>query len=149
MSTRATGKSGTSQRTCAFCQIVSGDAEARVVFEDTISIALLDNRPLFPGHCLLIPKRHYQTLADLPEEIIGPIFLNARNLAITVERTMKADGTFVAINNTVSQSVPHFHIHIVPRRHGDGLRGFFWPRRPYESENEILAVQELLSSTSK
>ena len=96
-----------------------------------------------------MPKRHYQTLADLPEKIIGPIFLNARNLAITVERTMKADGTFVAINNTVSQSVPHFHIHIVPRRRGDGLRGFFWPRRPYESENEILAVQELLSSTSK
>ena len=131
---------------CVFCQIVSRAADAKVVFEDAVSIAILDNRPLFPGHCLLISKEHYETFADLPSDLVGPIFSNAQLLAKKVQSVMKADGTFVAINNTVSQSVPHFHVHIVPRRRGDGLRGFFWPRRPYESEDERVAVQVALAS---
>jgi histidine triad (HIT) family protein len=128
-----------------FCQIVAKNAEAKIVFEDAISVAFLDIRPLFPGHCLLISKAHYQTLSDLPESLVGPLFLNAQSLTRTVQQVMKADGSFVAINNTVSQSVPHFHIHIVPRRRGDKLRGFFWPRQKYE-ELEMLAVHEALSS---
>ena len=131
---------------CVFCRIVSRAAEAKIVFEDAVSIAILDNRPLFPGHCLLISKEHYETFADLPSDLVGPIFSNAQLLAKKVQSVMKADGTFVAINNTVSQSVPHFHVHIVPRRRGDGLRGFFWPRRPYESEDERVAVQVALAS---
>ena len=131
---------------CVFCHIVSRAAEAKIVFEDAVSIAILDNRPLFPGHCLLISKEHYETFADLPSALVGPIFSNAQLLAKKVQSVMKADGTFVAINNTVSQSVPHFHVHIVPRRRGDGLRGFFWPRRPYESEDERVAVQVALAS---
>lgn len=101
---------------------------ANVVFQDQISVGFLDHRPLFPGHTLLITKRHFVTLIDLPQDLIGPLFSNAQKLARAVQQAMEADGTFVAMNNVVSQSVPHFHIHIVPRRRGDGLRGFFWPR---------------------
>jgi histidine triad (HIT) family protein len=118
---------------CLFCRIAAGELQAASVFEDELSIAFLDHRPLFPGHCLLIPKTHYETLTDLPERLTGPLFGNARLLAGAVERAMESEGSFVAINNRVSQSVPHLHIHIVPRRKKDGLRGFFWPRRKYES----------------
>jgi histidine triad (HIT) family protein len=150
MNQREQKEAGDGVRGCVFCRIVSREANARVVFEDHLSIAILDIRPLFPGHCLLIPKEHYETLTDLPDRLVGPLFSNARRLTKNVQRVMKADGTFVAINNTVSQSVPHFHIHIVPRRRGDGLRGFFWPRRPYESEDACVAVQEaLISGLSK
>lgn len=113
------------------------------MFEDSISLAFLDNRPLFPGHCLLITKQHYVTLFDLPADLVGPLFLNARALASAVQRAMDADGTFVAMNNIVSQSVPHFHIHIVPRKRGDGLRGFFWPRHKL-AEEEGAAVQKAI-----
>ena len=119
---------------CVFCQIVAGAIAAHIVFEDRISIAFLDSRPLFPGHCLLIPREHVETFADLPGALIGPFFANAQRLAGAVERGMEAEGTFVAMNNRVSQSVPHLHVHIVPRRKKDGLRGFFWPRAPYASE---------------
>ena len=134
---------------CAFCQIVRHEREAEIVFEDEISVAFLDHRPLFPGHCLLIAKGHFHTLTDLPAEIVGPLFLNAQLLSKTVQKVMKAEGTFVAINNIVSQSVPHFHIHIVPRRKGDGLRGFFWPRHAYKSPEEMAAVQRALASHVK
>ena len=123
---------------CKFCEIAS---QSIVVFEDSISIAFLDHRPLFPGHVLLIPKDHYETLADLPRNLIGPFFGNVQRLAGAVERGMQAEGTFVAINNRVSQSVPHLHVHIVPRKKGDGLRGFFWPRQKYQDENQMRAVQ--------
>jgi histidine triad (HIT) family protein len=129
---------------CLFCKIVSGEVEAKIIFEDEISIAFLDVRPLFPGHVLLIPKAHYPTLADLPAALIGPFFTDAQMLARKVQAAMKADGSFVAINNIVSQSVPHLHVHIVPRKRQDGLRGFFWPRRPYQ-EGEMLAMHEVLS----
>jgi histidine triad (HIT) family protein len=128
---------------CLFCRIVAG-AVAAAVFEDELTLAFLDHRPLFPGHCLLIPKTHYETLADLPEELNGPLFGNARLLAGAVEQAMESDGSFVAINNRVSQSVAHLHIHVVPRRKKDGLRGFFWPRQKYESAAEMERVRETL-----
>lgn len=131
---------------CEFCKIAGRAGAAMIVFEDSISLAFLDHRPLFPGHCLLITKDHYQNLTDLPGELIGPLFTNAQRLARAVQDAMGSDGTFVAINNTVSQSVPHFHIHIVPRRFKDGLRGFFWPRHKYASEAEMAAVQQALAS---
>ena len=118
---------------CIFCEIVAGAIAAQIVFEDSISVAFLDSRPLFPGHCLLVPREHVETFTDLPGALIGPFFANAQRLSGAVERGMEAEGTFVAMNNRVSQSVAHLHVHIVPRRKKDGLRGFFWPRSPYAS----------------
>jgi histidine triad (HIT) family protein len=129
---------------CAFCKIVSGEVTAQGVFEDDTCLAFLDHRPVFPGHCLLVPKNHFETLADLPNDLLGPLFGNAQLLASAVETALEAHGTFVAINNRVSQSVPHLHIHIVPRRRKDGLKGFFWPRQPYKSEAEIGLVQHAI-----
>jgi histidine triad (HIT) family protein len=129
-----------------FCRVAAREADAKVVFEDDVSIAFLDSRPLFPGHCLLITKAHYETIADLPRELIGSFFSNVQYLAGVVKGAMQAEGTFVAANNTVSQSVPHFHVHIVPRRRKDGLRGFFWPRHAYSSEDEMSAVRDVLVS---
>ncbi len=131
---------------CLFCQIVKGRVAARRVFEDEVSLAFLDHRPVFPGHCLLIPKEHYETLADLPENLVGPFFMNAQLLNGAVESALAADGTFVAMNNRVSQSVPHLHTHIVPRRRKDGLKGFFWPRQPYKNEAEADAIQSAIHS---
>jgi histidine triad (HIT) family protein len=131
---------------CAFCKIITDEVSARVVLEDDISLAFLDHRPVFPGHCLLIPKQHYETLTDLPVDLIGPLFKNAQLLARAIESAMEAHGTFVAMNNRVSQSVPHFHVHIVPRRRKDGLKGFFWPRYPYKSDEEAAAVQFAICS---
>jgi histidine triad (HIT) family protein len=131
---------------CIFCRIASGEAAAEIVFEDKFSIAFLDSRPLFSGHCLLITKAHYETFVDLPGDLVGPMFLNAQRLAVAVKAAMDAEGTFVAINNIVSQSVPHFHIHIVPRRRKDGLRGFFWPRKTYASAEEARSVRAALSA---
>ena len=129
---------------CLFCRIIAGEVASAKVFEDDLTLAFLDHRPLFPGHCLLIPKAHYETLAELPEDLIEPLFSNARMLAGAVQQAMGADGSFVAINNRVSQSVAHLHIHIVPRRKKDGLRGFFWPRGKYESEAEMERVRDSL-----
>src|SRR5215470_11956229 len=114
---------------CAFCRIVTGEVKDYTVFEDAVSLAFLDHRPLFPGHCLLITRRHLETLADVPAELIPALFSNAQLLARAMEEGLEAEGSFVAINNHVSQSVPHLHIHVVPRRRKDGLRGFFWPRQ--------------------
>jgi histidine triad (HIT) family protein len=121
--------------TCAFCSIAAGEADAHVVFEDARSLAFLDRRPLFPGHSLLVPREHHVTLADLPPDLVGPLFANAQLLSIAVRDVMGAKGSFVAMNNVVSQSVPHFHVHVVPRVPKDGLRGFFWPRRKYEGDD--------------
>ncbi len=122
---------------CVFCEVVAGDTPAHVVLEEPSAIAFLDHRPLFAGHCLLVPREHHQTLADLPAELVGPLFEAAQRLARAVESAMAAEGTFVAVNNRVSQSVPHLHVHVVPRRRKDGLRGFFWPRHPYGSAAEM------------
>lgn len=126
---------------CRFCRIAREEVEAFIVFADEVSLAFLDQRPLFPGHLLLIPRGHHRTLTDLPAPLIAPLFDNARLLAEAVEEGMEAEGSFVAINNTVSQSVPHLHIHIVPRRRKDGLKGFFWPRHPYPDEEAMQQVQ--------
>jgi len=128
---------------CAFCKLVKHDDGFRV-FEDEHTIAFLDHRPLFPGHCLLIPKAHLETITDLPDSLVTPLFANVRTLSAAVEVAMHAQGTFIAANNRVSQSVPHFHMHIVPRTKGDGLKGFFWPRRKYKSPEEIASVTSAL-----
>ncbi|HKV03367.1 MAG TPA: HIT family protein [Ktedonobacteraceae bacterium] len=132
--------------TCVFCKIIRGEVRAYIVFEDQVSLAFLDTRPLFPGHCLLVPKDHYETLADLPASLVSPLFQNAQLMERAIEKGLKADGTFVAINNRVSQSVPHMHIHLVPRHKGDGLKGFFWPRQRYKDEATMLSVQGTLRS---
>ncbi len=125
---------------CPFCAIAAGAEAGHVVFEDEISVAFLDNRPLFPGHSLLIPRQHVETLGDLPDELVGPLFANARLLSRAIPEAVGKPGSFVALNNVVSQSVPHLHIHVVPRKPKDGLRGFFWPRSKYESEKQMSEV---------
>jgi histidine triad (HIT) family protein len=119
---------------CAFCAVAHGEADAQLVFEDEASLAFLDHRPLFAGHSLLIPRAHHETLADLPPEQIETYFGAAQLLSRAIPEAMGAEGSFVAINNVVSQSVPHLHVHVVPRVRKDGLRGFFWPRTKYESD---------------
>ncbi len=125
---------------CAFCSIVAGDVPAHVVASDDATLAFLDTRPVFPGHVLLVPRDHHETLTDLPPSLLGPLFDAAQRLARAVEAGMDAHGTFVAMNNRVSQSVPHLHVHVVPRRRKDGLRGFFWPRQRYRDDAEMAEV---------
>jgi histidine triad (HIT) family protein len=125
---------------CRFCSIVAGEERSHVVYEDEGAIAFLDIRPLFPGHTLLVPRQHVITLPELPADQVAPFFSAAQLLARAVPEAMGKPGTFVAINNIVSQSVPHLHVHVVPRKPKDGLRGFFWPRSKYESEEEMAAV---------
>ena len=129
---------------CLFCEIISGEVSATVVFEDDVCIAFLDHRPLFHGHCLLVPKNHFETLSDLPTDLVSPLFANVQLLTRAVETALNAEGSFVAMNNRVSQSVPHLHVHIVPRKRKDGLKGFFWPRTKYANEEEMLEVQKLI-----
>jgi len=132
---------------CVFCDIASGSVAAHVVLEDEVCLAFLDHRPLFPGHSLLIPRAHHETFADLPEDLVAPLFTNARLLSSAIPRAMEAVGSFVAVNNIVSQSVPHLHVHIVPRRPKDGLRGFFWPRMKYKGgEGEMAEVAAVIRS---
>jgi histidine triad (HIT) family protein len=125
---------------CVFCNIIGGRLPAQIVLDDDRCVAFLDARPLFPGHTLLVPRAHHETLADLPADLVEPLFSAAQVLARVVESAMDAAGTFVAMNNKVSQSVPHLHVHVVPRRPKDGLRGFFWPRRRYESDAHMADV---------
>ncbi len=131
---------------CLFCGIISKETNSSIVFEDDISTAFLDHRPLFPGHCLLVPKSHVETLSDLPTVLVGPFFKNVQLLTRAVELALEAEGSFVAMNNRVSQSVPHLHVHIVPRRKKDGLKGFFWPRNKYEGEAQIVAAQKAIQA---
>ena len=131
---------------CLFCRIVSGELPATIVYEDENSIAFLDHRPLFPGHTLLVPRQHVETLGELPAKLVGPYFEAAQKLALAVESAMEAEGTFVAMNNRVSQSVPHLHVHIVPRRRKDGLKGFFWPRTKYKSDDEMEEVRSKIQA---
>ncbi len=127
---------------CTFCAIAAGEAEAEVVLDDRRFLAFLDHRPVFHGHVLLIPREHAETLPDLPRGDAGPLLERAQLLARAVPQAMGAEGTFVAINSGVSQSVPHLHVHVVPRSRGDGLRGFFWPRHTYESTSQLRDTAE-------
>lgn len=129
---------------CKFCEIAAGERPAAVVYESGDVVAFLDSRPLFPGHTLLMPRRHVETLDDLPDELVAPLFKAARLLSRAVETGLEAEGSFVAINNRVSQSVPHLHVHIVPRRRKDGLKGFFWPRQGYRDEAHMTEVRDAL-----
>ena len=128
---------------CVFCQIVSGDVAAHVVLETDDFMAFLDARPVFKGHVLLVPRRHVETLPDLPAELGAGFVAAAQRLATAAKVGLGAQGSFVAINNTVSQSVPHLHQHVVPRTKGDGLRGFFWPRTKY-AEGEAATYADRL-----
>ena len=114
-----------------FCQIARGEIEAAIVARTDETIAFLDHRPVFKGHVLVAPARHVDTLLDLPDELMVPLLTTAQRVAAAIGTALGAQGTFVAINNVVSQSVPHLHVHVVPRTKGDGLRGFFWPRTTY------------------
>ena len=135
--------------TCLFCRIVSGEVPATIVYEDDNSVAFLDHRPLFHGHTLLVPREHVETLGDLSSKIIGPYFEAAQLLSRAVESAMAAEGTFVAMNNRVSQSVPHLHVHVVPRRRKDGLKGFFWPRTKYKTDEEMEEVKKKITAALK
>lgn len=125
-----------------FCRIVAGQEPAHVVLDTAELLGFLDIRPVFKGHVLLVPKRHVATLLDLPENLAQPLLLGAQRVAQAVQDAWGAQGSFVAMNNTISQSVPHLHVHVVPRSKGDGLRGFFWPRTKYaDGEAEQYAQQ--------
>lgn len=128
---------------CLFCSVVSGETESSVVVRRASAIAFLDHRPLFKGHTLVVPRAHVTTLEEMPPELIEPFFTLVRDLSRAVVTALGAQGSFVAMNNTVSQSVPHLHAHVVPRTKGDGLRGFFWPRVRYD-EGEMGEYAERL-----
>ncbi len=123
--------------TCVFCEIIKKEKPGFIVDEDELILTFLDNRPLFYEHCLLVPKCHYEALPDIPPDLVGPLFQKVQLMARVVKEVMQSQGTFIAMNNTVSQSVPHLHIHIVPRTRGDGLKGFFWPRKRYQSDEQM------------
>ena len=131
---------------CVFCSIVAGSTPAAVVLDEPPVLAFLDVSPVFPGHVLIIPRGHHETLSDLPSELVTAVFLAAQRVATAVQTAMEADGTWVSLNNTVSQSVPHVHVHVVPRRRKDGLRGFYWPRRNYGSTAEIAEVARRIAN---
>jgi histidine triad (HIT) family protein len=132
-------------RPCAFCAIAQDGAPARRVLETEESVAFLDARPLFPGHVLVVPRAHHETLGELPPDLVAPLFRDVRRIVLAVEKALDAPGTFVAANNRVSQSVPHLHVHVVPRRPKDGLRGFFWPRTPYPDDAAADAVRDAIA----
>ena len=138
--------------TCAFCEIIAGERPAHIVLDDALAVAFLDARPVFKGHLLLAPRSHVETLMDLPGPQLGPFFTAAQRLARAMEDGLGAAGSFVAINNRVSQSVPHLHVHVVPRNRKDGLRGFFWPRTRYVSDEEAAGyagrIREALAGSS-
>lgn len=130
---------------CTFCRIARGDLAAHVVFADHDFIAFLDHRPLFAGHTLVVPRPHVDTFLDLAPDRVGPLFQLVQRVSRAVERGMEADGVFNAINNKVSQSVPHLHVHVIPRRLKDGLKGFFWPRYKYGGEDEMSQVRAAIA----
>ena len=129
---------------CTFCRIVDDGAEL-IVRDDHVA-AFLDIRPVFPGHVLIVPTQHVDTLAELPPELMQPMLTMAQRFLSALTQVVEAQGTFVAMNNVVSQSVPHLHLHVVPRKRGDGLRGFFWPRHPYSDDAERVRMRDALKA---
>lgn len=138
---------------CTFCRIVAGDEPAHEVLRDDVAVAFLDVRPLFPGHVLVVPRPHVVTLPDLPVADVAPLFERVQALSVAVRDATGAQGTFVAMNNQVSQSVPHLHVHVVPRTKGDGLKGFFWPRTKYQGDTHAAetaaAIAEALAAADR
>ena len=132
------------EQSCIFCKIAAGIVPAYIVHRDAECFAFLDSNPLFPGHVLLCPREHYYTLPDLPARLIAPLFSMTQLLAKAVEAAVDAEGTFIAINNRVSQTVAHLHVHVVPRRRRDGLKGFFWPRQSYIDDGAREAVRDAI-----
>jgi histidine triad (HIT) family protein len=137
-------RGGTDISDCVFCDIIAGLAPADIVLADETVVAFLDARPVFKGHVLVAPRDHVRTLADLPAGAVGPYFLRVQRVSAVMPAALGCQGTFVAENNVVSQSVPHLHVHVVPRTKGDGLRGFFWPRQRYESAEEAAKYAQRL-----
>jgi histidine triad (HIT) family protein len=131
---------------CIFCAIVAGRVPAFIVIDGPAGMAFLDTRPVFKGHVLVVPRPHVAQLADLPAELLPGYFGLVQDIAAAVPRALGAQGTFVAINNVVSQSVPHLHTHVVPRTKGDGLRGFFWPRHKYASDEEAAGYAKRIAA---
>lgn len=131
---------------CVFCAIANANAPAHRVLTSPTSTAFLDTRPLFFGHVLVVPRGHVVTLADLPKDELGPFFRDVQRVAVAVERGLGAGGSLVVVNNKVSQSVPHLHVHVVPRTKGDGLKGFFWPRKHYPSEAAMAEYAEKIAA---
>ena len=134
---------------CLFCRIIAGETEAAIVLDEPHAVAFLDIRPLFHGHTLLVPREHHETLTDLPAGQVEAYFQTAQRLAAAVKEAMGATGSFVAMNNVVSQSVPHLHTHIVPRNRKDGLRGFFWPRTKYEEDGMEQTAEKIRAALEK
>lgn len=138
---------------CLFCSIVKKEIDAAIVFESDAVLAFLDKRPLFPGHTLVVPRAHVQTLPEVPDDLLAPLFATVRLLSAAVRDATGAEGSFVATNNVVSQSVPHLHVHVVPRNRGDGLRGFFWPRSKYRDDTHIeetrVAIRDAVARLSR
>jgi len=132
---------------CVFCAIIDGKSEANEIFSDDVAVAFLDETPLFAGHVLVVPRVHVVTLANLASDVVGPFFERVQRMSVAVVEAMGAQGTFVANNNIVSQSVAHLHVHVVPRTKGDGLRGFFWPRHPYDSDEHRDTVAHMVAET--
>jgi histidine triad (HIT) family protein len=128
---------------CVFCRIIAGQIESFIVYEDELTSVFLDSGPLFPGHCLVCPRQHFDTLTDVPGDLLEPLFSTVQLVSRAVER-FGADGSFVAVNQRISQSVPHLHVHVVPRRRGDGMKGFFWPRRPYRDQQHMAETRDAL-----
>ena len=129
---------------CLFCEIVAGHRPAAIVLDDADVVAFLDQRPIFKGHTLVVPRRHVPTLPDVAPELLVPLSAAVQRVAAAMPAALDAQGTFVAVNNVVSQSVPHLHWHVVPRRRRDGLRGFFWPRTRYADDDELAAYADRL-----
>lgn len=129
---------------CVFCRIIDNHEEY-IVHETDETLAFLDHRPLFPGHTLIVPKEHYQTIMEAPDSLTSALFFEAKLLSKAVQTAMRSEGIFIANNNIVSQSVPHLHIHVVPRNKKDGLKGFFWPRHPYESDEHMAQVKNSIT----
>jgi histidine triad (HIT) family protein len=130
---------------CIFCRIIAGEVSAARVYEDSHVTVFLDHSPLFHGHCLVVPKVHYDTLLDVPPTLLQPVMEVVQLIGRAVEQGLAADGSFVAVNNKISQSVPHLHVHVIPRKKGDGMKGFFWPRHPYSDNGHMESVRSKIA----
>ncbi len=131
---------GGEEENCRFCQIAEGEDKETVVYAGELTLVSLDHRPLFKGHCLVTPRKHIEAIEDVPDDVLEDLFKTVRMASKAVTEAMGSDGTLIAVNNRVSQSIPHIHVHVVPRRHKDGLHGFFWPRMQYASDDEMKDV---------